>query len=197
MRKLLLSLIGVFFVTFPAAALADGAPSGTYILEKKHAYLQFSYNHMGASHPIVLFRKFDATLHYKADDPEKSKVKVTIDPNSIDTGMDMFDKELAEKPDFLDAGNYPEITFVATNLEQTGDGKGRMTGDLTIKGVTKPVTLDVTLNKSGTHPMSGQAQLGFSATGTFKRSDFGIGYAVPMVSDELTVTIEVEFMPSA
>ncbi|WP_417320535.1 YceI family protein [Emcibacter sp.] len=199
MKKLALCFMAMILMTGAtlSGAAASDVPSGIYILEKKHAYLQFSYSHMGASHPIILFRNFDATLHYNSGNAESSKLKVTIDPKSIDSGLPKFDEELANDAKFLDAGKYPEITFVATKLEQTSEGKGKMTGDLTIKGVTKPVTLDVTLNKAAKHPMSGQPMLGFSATGSFKRSDFGVGYAVPMVGDEIIMTIEVEFMPSA
>src|SRR5690606_15131983 len=110
---------------------------------------------------------------------------------SIATGIKQFDDHL-KSADFFDVKKFPEARFVSTKVEKTGEKTGKVTGDLTLNGVTKPVTLDVTFNNKGPHPMNQKPTVGFSATGTVKRSDFGIKYALPAVTDEVQLQIEAE-----
>ncbi|MEM7662734.1 MAG: YceI family protein [Pseudomonadota bacterium] len=173
-------------------ALSEKVSSGDYVMDVTHGYVTFSYNHLGFSNPQLRFRTVDAKLGLDADDPAASSVNVTIAANSIDTGVDVFDGHM-NSADWLDTEAYPEITFVSTALEQTDSGTGTLTGDLTIKGVTKPVTLDVTLIGAGPHPLNQKETVGVEATGTVLRSEFGLGNFVPAVSDEVQILISGEF----
>ncbi len=128
-----------------------------------------------------------------ADKVENSKVSVSLKADSLDSGVEQFDGHLASDK-FFDAAKYPSITFVSTSIEDKGDDMLAITGDLTIKGETKPVTLEAKLNKAGTNPMKKAAALGFSANTTIKRSDWGLGEHAPMVSDEVKISIEIEFL---
>ena len=165
-------------------------PAGEYVLEKTHAYLTFSYSHGGYSNPILSFQEFDATATVNPDDPEASSLRVTIDPASIDSAVEAFDEHLTG-PDMFDVETYPEITFASTGLTMDGPDTGQLTGELTMKGVTKPLTLDVTLNAAGVN-RSGNPAFGISATGTLDRSEWDLGYAAPMVGTEVDLRIEAE-----
>lgn len=172
------------------------APSGTYAPDPHHRYITFSYTHQGYSHPWLRWREWDGTLNWNAEDPSKSSVNVTINADSIDSGVNVFDGHLKGE-NFFDTARYPEIKFASTGIEQTGPTTGTMTGDLTIKGVTKPVTLYVTFNKGAYEERGKIYKLGFSAKGTVKRSDFGVDAYVPIVSDDVNVVIESEFTMAA
>lgn len=167
------------------------APSGTYTAEATHAYIAFSYSHQGYSNPILRWGKFDGTLELDSENPENSSLKVEIPVASIDSGVEKFDEHLVSA-DFFDAENHPMITFTSTNMEQIYTGTGRVTGDLTIKGVTKPITLDVKLNKVGKHFRNGKDMFGISATGNLRRSEHGVDKYAPM-GDDVKLMIEVEF----
>ncbi len=169
------------------------AISGTYTAEAKHRYITFSYSHGGYSNPWLRWREWDADLNWNADDPASSSVNVTIDATSIDTGVDVFDGHLKGER-FFDVENHPQITFVSTSLEQTSDNTGKMIGDLTIKGITKPVELDVVFRKDGFDTRKSLYKLGFSASANVLRSDFDVDFLAPSVSDEVVITIEAEFI---
>ena len=175
----------------PGVDIGD-APSGIYNSEQGHAYVAFTYSHQGYSKPILRWGKMDASINLDSANPENSTLKVTIPVSSIDSGVEAFDKHLVSA-DFFDADNHPTITFNSTNMEQIVTGTGRVTGDLTIKGVTKPVTLKATLNKVGKHFRSGVDMFGISARGKVKRSDFGVDKYGPM-ADDVDIMIEVEFL---
>jgi polyisoprenoid-binding protein YceI len=179
----------------PALAQSDAA-SGTYKAQETHRYITFSYEHLGYSNPWLRWRDWDATLEWNAEDPEASSISVVIDVNSIDSGVDVFDGHL-KSDRFFDAENYPEITFVSTAINQIDETTGSMTGDLTIRDVTKPVTLDVVFNKGDFNARDNEYKLGFSAKTSVNRSDFGIDYAVPVVGDTVNVVIEAEFVMPA
>lgn len=182
-------------VPAPAAPTFDvsAAPAGVYKTDPGHAYLSFSYNHMGYSNPIVRWGGWSADLNWNPAAPDQSSVTASIDVASIDTGVDKLDEHL-KSPDFFDAQAHPAITFQSTGLALNGGSAAIMTGDLTIKGVTRPVTLDVTINKAADDSFAKAYKLGFSATGVLKRSDFGVDRYVPMVSDETPFRIEAEFV---
>lgn len=171
----------------------SAAPAGVYRSDPAHAYLSFSYNHMGYSNPIVRWGGWSADLNWNPAAPEQSTVTATIDVAAVDTGVDKLDEHL-KSPDFFDAATYPTITFTGAGLKLNGGSAAILTGDLTIKGVTKPVTLDVTINKAADDSFAKAYKLGFSATGVLKRSDFGVDLYVPMVSDEVPFKIEAEFV---
>ena len=177
----------------PSAPGVDigAAPSGTYIAEATHAYIAFSYSHQGYSNPILRWKKFDANLELDSANPESSSLMVTIPSDAIDSGVAKFDEHLVGA-DFFDAANHPVITFKSTDMDQIYTGTGRVTGDLTIKGNTKPITLNVKLNKVGKHFRSGKDMFGISATGYLKRSEYGVDKYAPM-GDDVKLMIEVEF----
>lgn len=205
-RPLASAALAVALLTAPAAMAAPGVssvkpadlPAGHYVLDKTHASVVAKLKHMGFSNYQFRFTKIDADFTYDPKAPQASKINVTIDPASIDTstGADAFglkfNKELAGDG-WLETAKYPTATFVSTAVN-VGDGQhGTVTGDLTLHGVTKPVTLDVTFNGVGSGMMPTQVRTGFSATTTIKRSDFGVSKYVPLVGDEVTLNIEVEF----
>jgi polyisoprenoid-binding protein YceI len=170
----------------PPAAEAP-VPAGAYTLDKSHASLVFTVNHLGFS-------------HYTAQ-PAASRIEATIDANSLElpTPPAGFTDTL-KGPQWLDTAKHPTITFTSTTVEPTGKNTARVTGDFSLHGVTKPVVLEATFNGGyAGHPMDPHARIGFSAKGSFKRSDFGIAYGVPApgttmgVGDEVTVMIEAEF----
>lgn len=169
------------------------APSGSYHNDPRHAYIMFSYDHMGMSRPHVRWRKWSGELDWDAEDPAASSVYVTIDAASVDSGVDEFDGHLRGEG-FFDVAGHPEITFESTSIERTGPNTGKISGDLTIKGVTAPVVLDAVINGATDDAQGGVYKLGFSATTTVKRSEFGITAYVPLVSDEVEISIESEFI---
>lgn len=185
----------VFGALASGAAAADdsGAISGQYQSEYKHRYITFSYLHQGLSRPHLRWRDWNATLDWNAEDPTASSISVTIDAASIDSGVDEFDGHLRSEQ-FFDVENHPKITFDSTALTKSSDTTGTMTGDLTIKGITKPVTLDVTMNNGFFDARGNQYKIGFSATGKVKRSDFGVDLYTSFVGDDVDLVIEAEFV---
>ena len=186
--------------TAPKPPKAD-IPAGDYTLDKTHATLVMKVNHLGFSNYTAAFASFDAKLKFDQNNAAASSLEATIDPKSLTLPAPPagFLAELTG-PQWLNTASYPAITFKSTKVETTGADTGKVTGDLTLHGVTKPVVLDVTYNGGYVgHPMDPHARIGFSAKGMFKRSDFGIAYGVPApgttmgVSDEVQVIIEAEF----
>lgn len=177
--------------TPPSATLA-GTPSGSYTLDKTHANIIFGINHLGFSTYYGRFDNFDAALTFDAKDPTKSMLNVTVDTASIDTNNDHLEEKL-ESATFFNAVKFPKATFVSKKIEKISDTKGKITGDLTLLGVTRPITLDVTFNASGLNPFSKAHTLGFGATGMIKRSDFGMKEYLPAVGDEVVLQIQAEF----
>ncbi|HEX2596306.1 MAG TPA: YceI family protein [Luteimonas sp.] len=188
-------------IPYAAAALllvagtAVAAPV-RYDLDPNHTRIDFSWTHFGFSHPMGRFDRFDGDFRFDPADPTKSSVTVTIPVSSIDTGVAKLDAHL-QTADFFDVANYPTATFKSTRVERAGEHGLKVTGDLTLHGVTRPVVLDVVINKIGPHPMAGRAAAGFDATTTIKRSDFGISNYVPNVSDEIRLSISTEAMVPA
>jgi len=175
-------------------------PSGTYRLEPTHGSIIWKISHLGLSHYTARLNHFDATITLDSEHPENSSVTATIDPTSVDTDYPNADKkdfnaEIAYEDKFFNANKFPHITFQSTGIELTGGNTGKITGDLTFLGVTKPVTLDVTLN--GTlpeHPMTKTAAIGFSAHTTVDRGAFGMDYGAPYIGNDVEVLIEAEFL---
>lgn len=182
-------------------------PAGTYVLDPTHASLTWKISHFGLSNYTARFTKLSATMHFDPDNLAASTLDVTVDAASVETDYpadfkaghpdspyDTFDQEISEGEEFFDSGNFPAITFKSTGMTQTGPSTGTVTGDLTFRGVTKPVTLDVVYNGTATFPWAPDApRLGFSATGTIKRSDFGLDFMVPQLGDDVELLIEAEF----
>jgi len=185
------------------AALAPDVPAGEYKMDHAHSTLIFRVSHMGFSHYTARFLRFDAKLQFDPRNLAATQLTATVDPRSIETDYPdpkyNFNEELAGEH-FLDAAQFPEITFRTTQVEDLGNQALRVHGELTLHGVTKPIVLDATYNGgySG-HPMDPQARVGFSAQGTLRRSDFGIAGGIPQVGsnmgvgDQVAIVIESEF----
>lgn len=198
------SLLAVFSALALGASVTSAAaveaPAGAYKLDPTHASVTFKVSHLGLSNYTARFSKIDADLTFDAADMSKSKLNVTIDPMSIRTDYPFadkkdFDKKLATDAEWFNAEFHPEITFASTAVEMTGEKTAKVTGDLTLLDVTKPVTLDVTLNGAmKEHPFLKKPALGFSATGSIKRSEFGFDKYVPMIGDDVALLIEAEFL---
>ena len=172
------------------AASAFAAPV-TYKLDPNHTNVIAQWSHFGFSNPSAHFGKVDGTLVYDADNVPASSVQVTLPLSGLQAFVPDFNEHLASA-DFFDVAKFPAATFKSTKVEAAGEGKLKVTGDLTLKGVTKPVVLDVALNKSGVQPMAKREAIGFDATATIKRSDFGLGMYAPNVSDEVKLRITTE-----
>ncbi|WP_449465587.1 YceI family protein [Stenotrophomonas humi] len=172
-----------------AAAIAVAA--GTYKLDPTHTDVLVQWNHLGFSNPTAHFGNVDGTLVYDAADVTKSTVEVTLPLSGLNSFTAKFDEHL-RSADFFDAAKFPTATFKSTKVEAAGTNKLTVTGDLTVKGVTKPVVLDVTINGAGEHPMMKVPSVGFDATTSFKRSEFGMGAYAPNVSDDVKVRITTE-----
>ena len=173
------------------AAVTAQAEPVTYKLDPTHTNVLFSWNHFGFSNPTANLGLGEGTLVFDEKDAAKSSVEVTLPLANLDTHLSKLDEHL-KKPDFFDADKFPTVTFKSTKVQSLGGGKYKVTGDLTVHGVTKPVVLDAKLNKSGVHPMLKVQTVGFDATTTVKRSDFGMGAYVPNVSDEIKIHITTE-----
>jgi polyisoprenoid-binding protein YceI len=173
-------------------SVAANITPGKYILEENHAYLSFSYSHLGLSNPQLQFTEFDAELELNGNNMAESVVSITIDASSIDTAVPALDEEL-RGDGFFDVANNPYITFETTFYEETSENTGRLTGDLTVMGIAKPVTLDVTINSASMNAMNRREMIGVSATGTVNRSDFGLTAYAPAVGDELSLVVQAEF----
>ena len=175
----------------PAAA-AESVQSGTYALDKSHAKIVWGVSHLGFSTYYGEFTDFDAKLVLDAQRPENSKLNVTIDLNSVDTHNDALDTHL-KSPDFFDTAKHATATFASTNVQRTGPTTANVTGNLTLHGVTKPVTLAVTLNKAAEQPMTKAYTAGFSAEAVIDRTAFGMTTYAPALGSEVKLIISGEF----
>ena len=181
-------------------ALAHTAPAGAYTLDKSHSSLIVRLGHLGYSQFTARFETWDAALNFDPAAPENSQINVTIDPRSIASDNPPAGFIDVMRNDFLKAGEFPQITFQSTRVERTGPNTARITGDLTLLGVTHPVTLDARFN-GGYEGMNldPHARIGLSAHGTFNRADFGMSYGIPPegtnlgVSNAVEVIVETEF----
>ncbi|MBX3478963.1 MAG: YceI family protein [Caulobacter sp.] len=187
----------------PKPNIAKDLPAGTYSLDPDHTTVLFKVDHIGLSNFTAQFRKMEGTLLLDPAAPEKASLNVEIETGSLDTKTNpklAFDKEMTSKA-WLDAKSYPKITFVSSSVVMTGDDTALVTGDLTLHGVTHRQTLNVKFNGGygpGAVDPNG-SRIGFSATGSLNRLDFGISYGIPAegsrlgVSDEVKIIIETEF----
>lgn len=182
------ALLGLSLGLMSAATFA--API-TYKIDSAHTATLFSWNHFGFSTPTANFSDIQGDIQVDEAHPEKSSVNVTIPVSSVNTNVSALDKEFQEAA-WFNSAQYPNITFKSTRVETKDKKHFKIFGDLTVKGTTKPVVLNATLNKQGVHPMKKVAAIGFNATTSFDRSAFGIGNYVPNVSDKITVNITTE-----
>ena len=185
------------------------APAGEYVVDPTHASVTFKLQHLGLANYTLRFRTYDATVAFDPANIAASKVSATIKPSDLIVGypgdyaaghpgskFKSWEDDLANSTNFLDAGKVPAITFTSTSVEPSGERTAKVTGDLTLKGVTKPVVLDVTFaGENPAHPFAKVPAIGFSAKAAFKRSDFGLDYLLPaIVGDDVQVEIEGDFI---
>lgn len=162
-----------------------------YTIDPGHTATVFSWSHFGFSTPSANFSDIQGTITVDNEKPANSSVNVTIPVSSINTNVKALDEHI-QKAEFFDVEKYPNITFKSTKVQALGKNKYKITGNLTIKGVTKPVVLDAVLNKQAIHPMTKLQTIGFNATTSFNRSAFNVGAYVPNVGDKITVNITTE-----
>lgn len=183
--------------TFAAALLlaaitaaAAHAQARTYVLDPTHSFPRVTYSHFGYSTQLIRFNRTTGTVVYDRQ-ARTGAVDIVIDTTSVDTGLARFDEHI-QGPDFLDTATYPTATFKSTRVVFAGDEPAAVEGDLTIKGVTKPVTLRITSFRNMPHPMAKKDAIGANAAVTIRRSEFNAGKHAPDVSDEVDIEIGVE-----
>ena len=185
------------------AALAPDVPAGEYKVDRAHTSLLFRVKHLGFSNFTARFRGIDAQLQFDPHNLAATQLTATVDARSIETDYPDpkydFNAELQGEP-WLNAGKFPEITFRTTQVEDLGNNALRVHGDLTVRGITRPIVLDATYNGGyAALPVDPQARVGFSAHGVLRRSDYGITGGIPLagsnfgVGDQVSVIIESEF----
>jgi polyisoprenoid-binding protein YceI len=186
-----------------AAAAAAPAAAETYRVDITHSSFLFSANHIGYTNVFGWFRDWGGEFTFDPKAPENTKVKIEVKTESLDTndrrlqaqgGIRGRDEHL-RSADFFNVKEFPTMTFESTKVEKTGEKTGKLHGNVTLLGVTKPVVFDVTFNKVAPHPVpayKGVMTSGFSIRGTIKRSDWGMKFGVPNVSDEVALYIEIE-----
>ena len=168
----------------------------TWNIDPAHSSAQFAVRHMGISTVRGEFRKVGGSVSYDAANPAKTTIEATIDATTVDTRVDMRDKDL-RSPNFLDVEKYPTITFKSKRTESAGAGKLKITGDLTLHGVTKEVVLDVDGPTAPVKDPKGNSHMGASASTKINRREFGVNGAPTMAGDELTITIDTELVKSS
>lgn len=177
----------------PLAALFSGAALAapeTYVIDANHTLPRFSYSHFGYSTQVSRFDKTSGKVILDCQ-TKTGSVEVVVDTTSIDTGIPLFNEHI-QGEDFLDTAKYPTMTFISNNLKFEGEKLVAVEGTLTLKGISKPVTLTVTSFHCMPHPMLKKDACGANATAAVKRTDFNMGKYAPQVSDEVTITIPVE-----
>lgn len=196
--------LAVCALTLLIPARAEDAPAGSYKLDLSHASLIFKVDHLGMSYYTARFTRFDATLQFDPKKISQAQLEASVDVSSIETDFPAslkvdFNKEL-QSPAWLDAVNHPRMTYKSTRILTTDRQNFRIVGELTFRGVTKPVTLLARFNGGyAGQPQDPAARIGFSAAGALKRSDFGMSVGIPPkgsrmgVGDEVTILIEAEF----
>ncbi|MBV9678208.1 MAG: YceI family protein [Acidobacteriaceae bacterium] len=185
---LALALCSAVLLGYPAAAQVSA-----WRLDPPHAAAQFSVRHMGISTVRGAFTKLSGTVQYDPNDPNKSSIDVVIDAASVDSRVEMRDNDLRSEH-FLEVSKYPTITFKSKRVEAAGPGRMKITGDLTIRGVTKPVELEVEGPSEPAKDPRGNLHMGASATTKIDRRDFGMNGYQGMVGNEVSITLDVELV---
>jgi polyisoprenoid-binding protein YceI len=181
----------LLLTTALALAAAPALAADRYVLDASHSQIVFSYNHLGYSTGFGMFSGFDGEIVWDKENPAASSVTVEFPASTMLTGWQARFEHFMS-PDFF--GGRDEVRFASTGITVTGENTAQITGDLTLNGVTAPVTLDARLNTAGMHPLENKDWAGFDATVTLSRSAFNLGAYVPFIGDEVAVQISVEAM---
>ena len=191
MKSTLIAATLAFATTAAVATGAARAEPTTWAFDASHSQIVFSYDHLGFSTTYGMFSGFEGEITFDAEDPASSGVTVAFPVTTMLTGWEeRFAHFMSD--DFFNAAEHEMVRFVSTGIEVTGDESARITGDLTMNGITRPVTLDARLNAMADHPMENRPWAGFDATTSVLRSDFDMGAFAPFVSDEVAITISIE-----
>jgi polyisoprenoid-binding protein YceI len=177
-------------------ATAATAQDGSWQIDPNHSSAQFSVRHLGISTVRGDFTKVSGSAKFDPADPSKTSLEATIDANSVDTRIQMRDNDI-RSPNFLDVQKFPTITFRSKQVKAAGEGKLQITGDLTIHGVTKEVTLDVDGPTAPVKDPRGTRHIGASASTKINRKDFGVNGAPAMAGDDISITIDAELIQPA
>lgn len=198
MTKLLrVSLVFAVALTGPALAEPStnphSAPKGVYALDSSHTILTFCIKHMGISSYCGRFNKVSGTLDFNGSQPEKATAKITVDVNSLDTPSDALNQKLPKE--FFETAKFPTATYEATSVTVDGENKGKINGNLTLHGVTKPLALNTTFNGGTKDAFRDAYRIGFSAETSFKHADFDFPNVAwrSFIGDEITLYIDAEF----
>ena len=186
MRIRFLNLVALAIMVVPAVGQTQ-----SWSIDPAHSSAQFAVRHMGISTVRGAFTKVSGSVQYDPADPQKTTIDATIDASSVDTRFEMRDNDL-RSPNFFDVAKYPTLTFKSKRVEAAGSGKLKVTGDLTIHGVTKEVVLDVDGPSAAVKDPGGNLHIGAAASTAVNRKDFGVNGAGPMVGDDVTITIDLE-----
>jgi polyisoprenoid-binding protein YceI len=185
-------LKGFVASTLLAAGLsATPAKATTYDIDIVHSHVAFFIGHLGFSKVIGVVNDFSGSFDFDQAHPEASKLDVALKVASIFTNSKQRDSDI-QGADWFNATEFPEITFAGTKFEKTGEKTGKITGNLMIAGITKPVTLDVVFNGEGQNPWDKSHEAGFSARTALNRSDFGLKTGLPMIGDQVELYVEIE-----
>lgn len=188
MKRLLLALA-------LSAPLQFAAAAERWDFDRAHTQVLFTVSHLGFTEMTGQFRDFSGELMLDQENLTNSSVTARINTSSIDMNFERLDAHLKNK-DFFDVENHAEMVFTSSRVEKVADDRLTVHGELSLLGKSKPVSLDVRINKLGNHPMSGNPYGGFTATGSIKRSDWGMTYGVPNVGDEIGIRINLEAKPA-
>lgn len=200
MRATVLALLGLLCLGPARAAEEPAGPSqdprqvrpGAYVLDPDHGKITWSVSHLGYSTYYGQLTGLTAKLDLDPKSPEKSRLGVSVPMGGVVTGNARLDQHLAT-PDFFDTQRFPAATFTATGIEPTSPTTARITGDLTLRGTTRPVAIDATFTQAGIHPVDKRYTVGFDGRAVVRRSEFGVNALLPVLGDEVTLRIEGEF----
>ncbi|PHQ60046.1 MAG: polyisoprenoid-binding protein [Robiginitomaculum sp.] len=195
-QSLFITFVSVFLVSCytPPNVERTVELAGNYRLDPAHASVVWSISHVGISNYTARFNDIRGTLSFDPTSPENSQIDISIDPASVSTGDVEFDKTIGMGASYFNAAQYPEIRFISRAITITGENTGIITGDLSFRGKTLPLSLSAVFNGAGKSFGHSGKTLGFSATGTLMRSDFGLTTLSSFgIGDEITVRIETEF----
>lgn len=179
-----------------ALSLALAAPAALaqpvrHAIDHEHAWVMFRLSHLGFAQMIATFHNVTGEIHFDAQTPTNSRVTASIDARTVNSGLAARDEWIRAEAQ-LNTAAHPAIGFRSTGITVTGENRGRMEGMLTVRGVERPVVLDVAFNRAGLNPINRMQTIGFSATGTIRRSEFGVSAFLGPIGDEIAVTIEIE-----
>jgi len=192
-RSLFIALVAGIMFQASVAISAGPAVHGpaAYKIDPSHTRVLYFISHLGFSKMPGQFNDINGTILFDPDDVSTARIDAVINAKSVSMGHEVLDKKL-QGPDYFNTGKYPEIRFVSTSVQKTGETRGKITGNLPLLGVTRPVTLNVKLNRHGPNPYAKSDAIGFSAWGKIRRSDFGMKILLPDVGDEISLRIEAE-----